>query len=67
MDWTGWFSEMGMRENIACDANRGLRISHLKSGADFKMRENVAAAMYPVGVHNFSCVLVLMKLDTLKP
>ena len=23
-------------------------------GADFKMQENVAAAMYSVGVHNFS-------------
>ena len=31
------------------------------------MLENVAAAIYPVGVHNFSCVLVFKNLDTLKP
>jgi hypothetical protein len=33
---------------------------------DFKMRENFAAAMSFVGVHNFSCVLVFKKIDTLK-
>jgi uncharacterized membrane protein len=35
--------------------------------ADFKMLENIDAAMSFVGVHNFSCVLVIKMLDTLKP